>query len=647
MEKLIYTKNIIKKLIENNKFKDARKKIDSYKNKVNFDIDIYIISGLLYFIENKYEYALKDFKEAYFINPYNIDINFNLGYLYSLKGDTKNCEKHLLKALEVSEYDKNLIGEIKELIDDDILNNLKLKPIANNKLFPIMYEDKTWIGENISLDEKNVYTPCYYRTNIQDYPISLWNYYEIEIFKTLKIEKEYIKIRVDEDTIIPIAIMNGDFKISLNKTNISSIFKKINRYYYLRFSKGDLIEVEDVNNLIIGEPIKVKDRKSKINMVLTIFIDGLSQKFISEEGIENIMPNTFNFFSRGTIFENCHNNSEWTLSSFPSIFTGKYQINHKMFHPNINHFLNGDDLISTYFRNEGYFTFQKNQNWRITPTYGYVQGFNRTIYKSATTGSDIESVVMDFLENNRAFKERKQYNLLNIFDLHNISDDVDLDISSQVINGIDLVESDANKSVYSLYDNIKIKKYKNEIKRIDYYLGIIYSFIEKNYSNDEILVLLTSDHGQSFLDKGKCIFKDYRRKVPFMIRGRQIPSQKSLEKIENIDIFPTILNKSEIKFDESKIDGVLPISLGGQKEKKYLYSESIYPNKTYKSIIEYRGYKFYFESEGKVNNDGRFELGEYKLSLYNKSMDDDINIEKIRDEVYKIVLNHIKTLVKI
>ena len=49
--------------------------------------------------------------------------------------------------------------------------------------------------------------------------------------------------------------------------------------------------------------------------------------------INKLIPNTINFFKAGLTFENCFANSEWTLPSVASLFTGKYTHKSKIFHP--------------------------------------------------------------------------------------------------------------------------------------------------------------------------------------------------------------------------------------------------------------------------------------------------------------------------
>ena len=104
------------------------------------------------------------------------------------------------------------------------------------------------------------------------------------------------------------------------------------------------------------------------------------------------------------------------------------------------------------------------------------------------------------MENVRAFKNRDHFAWLSFFELHRINEGLNPDISVQVNKTLKSIEKEEKheKSVRVKYDENKIQRYVEEIRRLDYYLKVIYDFIEENYSNDEILISLFSDHGQSF-----------------------------------------------------------------------------------------------------------------------------------------------------
>jgi membrane-anchored protein YejM (alkaline phosphatase superfamily) len=251
----------------------------------------------------------------------------------------------------------------------------------------------------------------------------------------------------------------------------------------------------------------------------------------------------------------------------------------------------------------------------------------------------------------RAFEDRDQFIWLSFFELHNIADNITSKISNQIINSIDsrTVKKDDKKSVVKDYDENKVEQYINEINRIDYYLKIIFDFIEDKYNNDEIVIALLSDHGQSYLDEGVHILRDSRTRVPLMMRGRGIPAYISDELIENVDILPTILNKCSIEYNPEKIDGMIPRILGSEREKEYVYSESIYPGKTYKAVIRDNKHTFIFESENDVQQDGRIVLGDFSIRLENSLTridETNENFQKVA-RYFDIVISHVSKFLKI
>ena len=126
-----------------------------------------------------------------------------------------------------------------------------------------------------------------------------------EIFETIYEGLSY-SIILEEDNIIPILTTENStsIKIKCNDEDykINQIFT--NRYYYYTL-KGN-IEINSDKNIIIGKPLKLAKNDKNKDLVLTIFIDGLSYAFLEEQGLENIMPNTYKFFNKGTICKKCY-----------------------------------------------------------------------------------------------------------------------------------------------------------------------------------------------------------------------------------------------------------------------------------------------------------------------------------------------------
>ena len=77
---------------------------------------------------------------------------------------------------------------------------------------------------------------------------------------------------------------------------------------------------------------------------------------------------------------------------------------------------------------------------------------------------------------------------------------------------------------------------------------------------------------------------------------------------------PTIAKLNDFKIDLGNIDGQVPSIFGGEK-KEYSFTQSIYPNSTYKSRISFDDVFYSFESEEKIDDNGKLN----NLDLKNSS----------------------------
>nr|WP_253944692.1 sulfatase-like hydrolase/transferase [Paenibacillus sp. NEAU-GSW1] len=393
------------------------------------------------------------------------------------------------------------------------------------------------------------------------------------------------------------------------------------------------------------------DKPKTPKLVFKIFIDGLSYKFLEQKGLENVMPNAYAFFKEGFISKNSYATSEWTLPSKASINTGKYPTNHKLLHPNFTYnFEKYNKLMAEYFKEAGYFTTKICTNWRTTPTFGYYKGFDRILYQNFIGGMDCKEVIMEAIEHLEAFSGKNQFLSISLMDLHNVPDEIENNLYAQVNTDIFYRLNTQNKgetSVLTKYDENKIIKYYEEIKRVDIFLGVLFDYINKKYNSEEFLVVLHSDHGQTFLEKENSISHESRRKIPIMIKGKGIPSLMSDETIESIDILPIMLHQCGIKIPDN-IDGKLPKCFGGESERQFAFTQIIHPNQTYKVAISDDQHNFQFETEKKVGNDLTVCFENYTMMLLDKHTnrdEKDVYVEKLKF-YEKVVFEHIKEFIR-
>lgn len=659
------------KILKNNiltKFNEC--KIEEVENELNMyrNSNIYDLEGILFEIKldilkgKLYDAEIK-LKKIYIKYEYNFEVNLALGEVYYKRKNYCDALKHFLLCNIIDSnreyefqymYKEILIEHISDNEEKYILENIINEISNSNNVYMLNNKYSYNVGENIEVLGKKyfngLYDYYYYERDalFKDIIPELSNLFKIEVIPG-KVHK-YFKYKAKVDTVIPIMKIDEDSTIEIfinkEKYNFNSLL--YNRFYYYKVKSGDEVLIKSNKNFIIGDIIKLKLNKSKPKLILNIFIDGLSQKFIEKNKLEEIMPNTYKYFLDGAINNNCYSSGEWTYVSLASHFTGLSTVNHMVFHPNINtDNIKKLDLYTEIFKENGYNTAKIDGDWRSCPKIGYVKGMNRYVYQPSIRGMHVNEVIDEAIEHIEAFKETNNFLWICIPDLHDIADEYETRLSTQIESDINVRVNNKTigTSVQKKYDIGKIERYRIQLKRIDRYLKIIYDYINDNYKNDEVIVSIFSDHGQGyFIENGKDMLEEERVKVPLMIKGKNISSGQYDEMIQAYDMYRIILNAIGIE-DKFNNDANLPKYFGGNKERDYTISESIFPNETYKATINDKYYKFFFESEEKVTIDGRVKLRKYNIKLINKKNDEDETLKEIdiAEKYSNIIIEHIKS----
>ena len=244
----------------------------------------------------------------------------------------------------------------------------------------------------------------------------------------------------------------------------------------------------------------------------------------------------------------------------------------------------------------------------------------------------------------RLFKNRDTYTWLSFMDIHH-----NLNISSGFSSAVDLEIQDHN---YHMKDRVKTPfrgysaedtaRYISELKKIDHHLKVLYDFIESNYTDEEILITLVSDHANSFTDKSnkKHLLRKEKLHVPFMIRGTHIKEKEIHDVVENVDILPTVLNFANINYKDQVFDGCVP-KVFMDNDKEYIFAESRYPNQTYKATIKDLNNEVFFETKSYVNDDGKVDLASYTFEVFDMKNDKLIQDETIIKKYKKLLLTEV------
>ncbi|MGE7910992.1 sulfatase-like hydrolase/transferase [Lysinibacillus xylanilyticus] len=670
LDRKIEIQNLYKRIEEQleKNLEVASELIEEYGELVQ-DARYFSLKTTLCYYQGDLNKGIKVLKEGLKKHPFNYDIHYNLGFLYGETEDYQNAIKHYLFSAKYSHNvedkksaDENIERILKEfsstripMKQEKIAEIVKEVNVSDGRTYPLDLNGESLIRKVIKYEKDKSYLVNMYKSfQVANIDKESRLYFKSELIDGEQIES-YYSFKSETPFVLPLSLMesNTEVKVTFNNEIVSfeghSLL--INKFYYLKFSEPGELIVETNKTIFIGKPILLKFQKEKPKLVLKIFIDGLAYQVLKEEGLDNIMPNTAVFFKNGFSAENCIINSEWTLPSKASINTGRYATKHRLLHPEYNYnFEENNKLMAEYFKKEGFYTARFDTNWRTTAGFGYYKGFDRLIYQNFHGGMDCRDVITEAIEHISAFKDTNNYLTLSMMDLHNVPDEIENHLFSEVNTDITMKRNNQKKgstSVLTKYDEVKIYKYKQEIKRIDIFLGILFDFIKKTFAKDEYLVILHSDHGQTFLNEEGTLYHESRIKVPFLMQGKDVPSSSTNEIIETVDILATMLAYSNIEIPKG-IDGKLPKALGGTKYRDYAFTQIIHPNQPYRAIITECDFTFILETKENVDKSLTVPLSEYSIKYINKvSKEDESNRypEKVKFfESY--IYSHIKEFIR-
>jgi arylsulfatase A-like enzyme len=258
-----------------------------------------------------------------------------------------------------------------------------------------------------------------------------------------------------------------------------------------------------------------------------------------------------------------------------SLFTSVYPVNHGVIHgiggkwnPKKQEvFSEGLTTLTEILKSKGYTTFGVASNLHLSRKLGFGRGFDYFECLSFLPASPVNEVVYEW---EKAIKKSNKFFLwIHYFDPHSpyiprtpwvdhyTSRSLTQKLNfpkktfSQIKQLIPQFSTDPQMlaNLVSLYDS--------EIHYVDYYLG---KLIRKFDLDQTSLMIISSDHGEEFLDHGELGHGNnlYREtiNIPLIVKLPQSSQKKTVEKNVNlIDIMPTILES---------IDATLPEQILGK-----------------------------------------------------------------------------------
>lgn len=327
--------------------------------------------------------------------------------------------------------------------------------------------------------------------------------------------------------------------------------------------------------------------------VILITMDTTRQDHLSCYGYSNkTTPNVDKLAQDGVLFENAHTTSSWTLPAHASLFTGLYPSRHGAYTRERDVF--GNDLdakhitLAEVLSQNDYKTAGFIGGYLCSSFFGLAQGFD--YYDENLINLDLEfrnfllprmiaAVISfkDLLEKygfagkriapqiNRAvfnWLDKKQsgpfFLFINYFDPHHPYLPINDIFSTPPINKFDSYvqwEKNLINSVLRCRHELTAKekkhlveRYDREIRQMDSSIGSLIKFLKAKDLYDNTLIIVTSDHGESFGEHGLMIHSPavYEEliKVPLIIKYPKSSKQsgKTSTPVSLVDIMPEVLS---------------------------------------------------------------------------------------------------------
>ena len=336
--------------------------------------------------------------------------------------------------------------------------------------------------------------------------------------------------------------------------------------------------------------------------IILIVIDALRQDHVGTYGYyRNTTPNIDKLAEKSIVFQNAISQATWTKPSIASLFTSTYPSKHLTYYENLFEGHIGTNMLSDSFTTiaekmmeNGYKTYGWVNNGNIGPEFNFNQGFNE--YKHIKSDNIMTAQLMDIIENHD--KDDKFFMYLHYLGAHSPYTpagrykDLFMEDDHEYVNTTGKNKDDYRKLKVSKGQlEYIISQYDGEIRQSDARVGEILSILEKNGLTEKTIVIITSDHGESFKDNPKRFGHGHHPyetqiKVPLIIHipGNDYHPMKIGSQVGLIDIAPTILNMTGIEIP-NEMDGINMIPLiKGFNTNRSVYSERIRVDSTFVAL---------------------------------------------------------------
>ncbi|MCK4751833.1 MAG: sulfatase [Planctomycetes bacterium] len=395
-----------------------------------------------------------------------------------------------------------------------------------------------------------------------------------------------------------------------------------------------------------------KTSTSKPNIIL-ISIDTLRADFLGCHGYPRpTSPTLDKLASKGVLFEDASSPSPWTLPAHVSLLSGLYPSRHSV--KDVQTKISTDiPTLASILSRHGYATAAIVNSLLLDEKFGFGRGFDH--YSRIPETGDavgcspaIAAEAMDWLLKNR---NQQFFLFLHYYDVHSDYSSLPRYEDQFVGPYFGMADGTTNQLLQFRKGHVKLNEndvkhltdlYAASIRQLDDELEKFFSFLRKRKMLDNTLIVVTSDHGEEFLEHGGVLhgrtqFQELIH-VPLIFQGLNLPRGRRVEHMVSlVDVFPTVLALAGVGVP-SAIDGVdlspLWRERGFEPPMRFIFAEADHNNKKddIKRAIRQQRYKLHYD----ILTD--------KTQLYDLSEDpgEKVNIISEHGDLSKLLFKRLK-----
>ena len=488
-------------------------------------------------------------------------------------------------------------------------------PEGSARYWVAAYVDNAFLSDQSQLIEKMRHTDVFVDRMQRDYPFCLQRAQEVRGRVTIEVPE-------GAEVILPIAGTEPLQELTIASKSQPPASAYLGKWAFSQFRLTETTEITSASDAVyaVGTPIRLGHSPARRKLVLNILIDGLAWN-IARTHFPDAMPNIAHFFARGTIFDQHFSTSECTYPSLPVIETGRYPIHTQVFNERNSHELPLDMMtLSECMTDLGYYAAAP--MGAADPIYsGTLRGYdqlNTTGWKLLSAEA-VDRAIMQL----EAFDETDQFLHLHVADVHpwnakgfkfHPAVETHLPLSERLF--------DTDEHIASVrLPKLKIyqEQFWQSLRRVDGNLAQLLTYIEEHYAEEEYLVSVYSDHGNSIFSAPvngvMDVIAENSTRALWMMRGAGVPEGRIVDELtSSADLYPTLGALCGFPAAED-IDGNLPAVFGG-KERDAVYSMSMFPGQTYKLAVRTHDFALRLETQEKVDEDGTVNFADARVGIY-------------------------------